>query len=1235
LTIAAVTDTKTYDGNTNSGAAPTHSALISGDSISTLTQTFDSKNASSTNGRTLTVGSYTISDGNNGGNYDVTVNTATGTINKAPLGVELTGIYNGTTSYINGTSGTATFTGLVNGETLNNATLVLYAKDVISNSTNYVTGVTPGSSDTASMSNYQLSSGPVGTFGTTQNSVTITPATVSLSNVTKTYDGGTGKGNTTMVINGVNGETLSVSDATYQYKDVNDNNRNFLTNLTLANNGTYLASNYKIPTLTLASAQATISKAVLTVTPKGATTTYDGSTLPNTTYSQALGNYTISGFEGSDTASSTSFALTGSMAFNGATDKVVKNADTYALTQGTLAGTETSGNYAIAYSFTGSPSYLINRKSLTLAGTRVYDGTYLFAASVFGSSGTISTGINSETLILTGSGSVASAHVNAGSQSLTLGALTLTDGSGSAANYQIAASGNTGTITAKTLTVTAPTITAKSKTYDASAAATDSTLSAGNVTGFAGGDSGSLNTGNITLAFDNQHVAGSHNVVASGSVGLNFTGASRGSGNGSSAGNEVQGLESDYSFSAPSISSVSSNITAATATLVANKVYDGAANFTTSKITVTGVNGETLSLSGNGPAEAHSSQVAANATNYLKNLNGLTLANGTSGIIGLASDYILPALDARSANNTVNISSMGVVLNTSGSRAYDSTRAFNANVLTLSNLVPGDEGKVVLEGSATVASKDVGTYTSWVSSTLALSGDAAPNYTLEGGNVSVAINKANLTISGLTANNKTYDATTTAFLSGTASLSGVITGETVILGGSTGATFADKNVGAAKAVTVTGYALSGADSGNYSLIQPSGLSADITAKSLNVTGLTADNKVYDATTVATLSGTATIAKLGGDVVNLDGTSRRAIFADKNVGAAKAVTVTGYVLNGADSGNYTLVQPSGLIADITAKSLNVTGLTADNKIYDATTAATLSGTATIAKLGGDVVSLDGTSRRAIFADKNVGAAKAVMVSGYALNGADSSNYTLIQPSGLIADITAKSLNVTGLTADSKVYDATTAALLSGTASLNGVISGETVTLAGTGSATFADKNVGSGKAVTVTGYTIGGTDSGNYSLAQPSGLTAAITPAPLTITALSNTKTYDGATKAAAIPTVSGLKGNDTVTGLSEVYQDPNPGIGKNLTVQNYIINDGNEGRNYIPSLIADSTGVIKELVPEKATETVPVIVYRAQAKIAGDADRVIAQEQLNDRHLLGLINTSIFDEEEIADLFSK
>jgi len=228
---------------------------------------------------------------------------------------------------------------------------------------------------------------------------------------------------------------------------------------------------------------------------------------------------------------------------------------------------------------------------------------------------------------------------------------------------------------------------------------------------------------------------------------------------------------------------------------------------------------------------------------------------------------------------------------------------------------------------------------------------------------------------------------------------------TLVTSGRTGV-FVSKNVGGTKAVTVSGYAITGADATNYALVQPTGVTADITVRTLAVTGAKAVNKTYDAQLGATISGGA-ISVLAGDTVTLNTGNRAGLFGDKNVGGTKAVTVSGYTISGADAGNYALVQPAGVTADITARSLVVTGATAANKTYDAQLAATISGGA-ISPISGDAVTLDISGRAGVFVSKNVGTAKAVTVSGYVLTGADATNYALVQPIGVTADITAGTL-----------------------------------------------------------------------------------------------------------------------------------------------------------------------------------------------------------------------------------
>jgi hypothetical protein len=137
----------------------------------------------------------------------------------------------------------------------------------------------------------------------------------------------------------------------------------------------------------------------------------------------------------------------------------------------------------------------------------------------------------------------------------------------------------------------------------------------------------------------------------------------------------------------------------------------------------------------------------------------------------------------------------------------------------------------------------------------------------------------------------------------------------VTLGGTAAGAFADKNVGTGKTVTVTGNTLAGTDAGNYRLLAPTGLTAAITKADLAVGGQFALDKVYDASTAATLAGSASVTALRGDSVALTGNAGAA-FDTSTVGNAKAVTVSGYSLTGADAGNYRLLQQSGLRAAVT-------------------------------------------------------------------------------------------------------------------------------------------------------------------------------------------------------------------------------------------------------------------------------------------------------------------------------
>ena len=584
---------------------------------------------------------------------------------------------------------------------------------------------------------------------------------------------------------------------------------------------------------------------------------------------------------------------------------------------------------------------------------------------------------------------------------------------------------------------------------------------------------------------------------------------------------------------------------------VSTKTYDG-----NDSATIVGLSPVSV------PSGITVNTAGANATFSDKNAgtNKAVTITGVSMSGAGAANYFLNGLESKTGTiSKANLTVSGSL--TANGKPYDGNTSTTVSGTPSVTPISGDSVSVAF-ASANFSDKNVGANKA-VTAIYALSGTDAGNYNLiQPTGLSATISKADLAVTGITAANKTYDATTSATLSGTASVS-AISGDTVTLGGTGVGTFANKNVGSGKAVTVTGYTLSGADAGNYNLIQPTGLTATINQADLSLTGLTAQNKVYDRTTGATLSGTAAVSALGADSVTVTGTGI-ASFADKNAGSGKPVSVSGYSLTGTDAGNYNLQMPVGLTANITSAQLSISGVSAADKVYDGSASAVLGGTATVSALAGDSVTLTGTGV-GTFANKNAGNGKSVSVTGYTLSGTDAANYTLVPPAGLTATISKADLLLTGLSAASKTYDATTVATLSGTASVT-AIGGDVVSLSGTGTGTFADKNVGSGKSVTVSGYTLSGTDAGNYNLVAPSNLTASISKATVTVGGISAAdKVYDATTTAqiTGTATVAALAGDSVSVSGSGVgsFADKNVGSGKSVTVGGFTLSGADAG-NY-------------------------------------------------------------------------
>ena len=965
----------------------------------------------------------------------------------------------------------------------------------------------------------------------------ITPATLTLAGLfaqSKVYDSTTAatvNGQASISPLGEDSVSLSGSIIGGSFAD-----KNVGTGKTVTVNGLSLvgadAGNYTLGTLAADITPATVAVSGLTANSK----TYDATTIA-----------TFSGVASVNTFAGDNVSLSGPVAgnFDG------KNAGpaihvTLSVGEGGLflSGSD-AGNYVLVGE--AGLSADINKATLTLSGltasNKVYDTTTtatltgnallsgVFAGDVVGSQGTPTASFADKNV---GNGKVVNLNTaNVG--------LVGTD----AGNYTLSAPALSANITQASVVVSG--FSAQNKVYDATTVAT--ITGSGSVTAL--GDDSVTVSGTPVGSFQNKNVGVEKTVTI---TGLTLSGPDAG----------------NYTIANAPISSA--DITPATLTVnglsAANKVYNGLTNATISgNSSVSAFAGDDVGLIG-GSASFSDKNVGTNKT-----VSGSGFAlSGTD-----AGNYVLvqPTFTASITPATLTVNGLAA-----GNKVYDATTV--ASITGSASVTGFSDDNVSVTGSAlgSFADKNVGTAKPVSVSGLSLSGSDAGNYVIASPSLTADITPRGVAVQGLTANSKVYDAGTAATVSGTATVA-ALAGDSLAVGGSLQASFSDKNVGTGKAVTVTGLSLTGADAGNYVLTSSAvQLSAAITPANLVVSGLSAGNKVYDASTQATIAGNAAITPLGSDALTIGGTATGS-FSDKNVGTAKPVTVSGLTLGGADAGNYVLVEPSGLAASITPANLVVSGLTANGKVYDTTTVASLSGSATATPLAGDSVSISGTAVGA-FADKNVGTAKPVTVSGLTLGGADAGNYQIVEP-GLAASITPATLAVSGLTANNKVYDATTVATLGGNAAVT-PLAGDSVSLSGTANASFADKNVGNAKLVTVNGLGLSGADAGNYTVALPTNLSASITPANLLVTGLTaNGKVYDATTAASLTGSaaVQGLAGDAVSLSGSAVgaFADKNVGTAKPVTVSGLTLGGADAG-NY---QLVEPTGLTASITPLNLT----------------------------------------------------
>jgi filamentous hemagglutinin family protein len=956
LSVSGITAAnKVYDGTrdaTVTAAGAVLSGLVAGDSIAVAsTGQFVTKDV----GIGKTVNLQNTYTGSSLTNYSITDQvTTTANVSQAQLAVTATAqdkTYDGTRTVNYSLSSNKFGNDAIN---IAATSAVFDSKDAGVGNTVRVSGISISGSDAA---NYTL-----------QNTATTTTATINKKALTiagttaadKTYDGNNTATMTVGTLSGFVGTETVTASAAGTFDSTNAGSRTATAVYTLANgtNGG-LANNYSLANTT---ANATINKKVLTVTgTTAADKTYDGTDTATMTVGA------LSGFVGTETVTASASGTFDSKNAGARTATAV-----YTLANGTNGGL--ANNYALANT---TANATINKASITVTGlnaaSRTYDGTTDASLSVSAVSGLV----GSETLAITATGSFDAKDAGLRTATANFSVANGTNG-GLASNYQLtsATGTTTATINPKALTITGTT--AADKTYDGNNTAT---MTVGTLSGFVGTETV---TASAAGTFDSAN-AGSRTATAVYTLANGTNG----------------GLANNYSLANTTANAtINKKVLTVTGTTAADKTYDGTDTATMTVGALSGFVGvETVTASASGTFDSKNAGARTATAVY-------TLANGTNG--GLANNY---ALANTTANATINKKALTVTGTTAADRDYDGGVAASITVGTLSGMVGSET--VTATAVGTFDAKDAGARTATAVYTLGngTNGGLANNYSLANTTAGATINKKALTVTGTTAADRDYDGGVAASIT-VGTLGGFVGSETVTAT-ATG-TFDSKNAGARTATAV--YTLAnGANGGlaaNYALANTTA-NATINKKALTVTGTTAADRVYDNTTQANVTVGTLSGFVGSETVTATATGT---FDSKNVGARTATAV--YTLaNGSNGGlaaNYTLANTTAN-ATITPKTLTTTGVTADNKVYDGTSDASLNFTAATLTSGatnssdnkyysGDAVTIDPTQAKGTFTAGPVwGFEKAVAVTGVRLSGADANNYTVSDVSKAKADI----------------------------------------------------------------------------------------------------------------------------------------------------------------------------------------------------------------------------------------
>ncbi len=478
-------------------------------------------------------------------------------------------------------------------------------------------------------------------------------------------------------------------------------------------------------------------------------------------------------------------------------------------------------------------------------------------------------------------------------------------------------------------------------------------------------------------------------------------------------------------------------------------------------------------------------------------------------ILNAADEDVTASYAVNYNNGTLEVTQKALTITAeSDTKVYDGT-ALAKNSFTNTALAAGDSVTATITGSQTVAGKSDNVPSAAVITNAA--GEdvtASYNITYVNGKLEVTAKPVTITADG---DKKVYDGTALAKNSFTNTA--LATGDTVNATVTGSQTVKGKSDNVPSAAVITNAA--GEDvTDSYAITYANG-TLEVTAKPVTITA-DSETKVYDATALAKNSFTNT-ALATGDTVNATVTGSQTVKGkSSNVPSAAVIT---NAANEDVTDSYDISYVNGTL-EVTAKPITITA-DSDTKVYDAT--ALVKNTYKNSALAGgdriDSIVLTG-SQTVKGTTNNVPSAAVIKTE----DGADvTGSYDITYVNGTL-EVTAKPVTITA-DGSKKVYDGT--ALAKNGFSNTALATGDSVTATVTGSQTVkgTSDNVPSAAII----KNAAGEDvTASYDITYANG-TLEVTAKPVTITADSDKKMYDGTALAKNSFTNTALATGDSVT----------------------------------------------------------------------------------------------------------